>query len=92
MSSRNSVSQNSMSIKKYVIRALKQKSNKNIGKNKLNIPDYIVDEMRKSYRNTMQKKLSIGNLFRFINFIGQQNTQSSQFHSRNNIPGISFIK
>jgi hypothetical protein len=40
------VPEKELSLKSFVINALKQKCNRNIGKNKLNIPKYLVDEMK----------------------------------------------
>lgn len=51
MSSKSDYLTKQLGLKKFVINALRRKCNRNIGKNKLNIPKYLVDEMKHAMRS-----------------------------------------
>jgi len=54
MTSRNNLLDRKLSLKTFVLQQLRKK-NKNFGKNKINIPPYLLAEMRKSSEVTKKE-------------------------------------
>lgn len=50
LTSRNEHLDSKISLKKFVVHALRKKSNPNFGKNSLNIPPYLLEEMKRSHQ------------------------------------------
>jgi metal-responsive CopG/Arc/MetJ family transcriptional regulator len=56
MTSRNDMINNKLTVEKFIEKEMLKKNNKKYRKNKLNIPEYLMNEMKKSFKRTMKSR------------------------------------